>query len=315
MKRTLSLSLNPSYYCNFRCDFCYLTTEQLGDKRRLGLDVLEKRLKEVTTNYHVDTVDLYGGEPLLLPEEYAKELIALLRYYGIDDIGINTNLSVLPDWIMDDPELYISVSYDFEAREKNQKVLENMLKLNREFSVLMLGSPKLLNTPIEEVIRTFNVLSHLQSIEVKPYSSNQANRLDIDYFDYEEFVKSLIASPIEKSFDITNQYQIEEALKRERNAFSDDHLYITPTGKYAVLDFDANDDEFFLELSSLDEYETWCQKERERVSGNLFCGECPYYGHCLSEHLRPVRSLDKSCNGFYWLLKWAEGQRGVLINV
>ena len=33
----MNLSINPTYYCNFRCDFCYLTPEQLGDRQKIDL--------------------------------------------------------------------------------------------------------------------------------------------------------------------------------------------------------------------------------------------------------------------------------------
>ncbi len=32
------VSINPSYFCNFRCDFCYLTKEQLGDQKRISIE-------------------------------------------------------------------------------------------------------------------------------------------------------------------------------------------------------------------------------------------------------------------------------------
>ncbi len=56
------ISINPWYYCNFDCDFCYLTKDQLNDKTLLPLDILSKRLAEITTHSKIDMVDLYGGE-------------------------------------------------------------------------------------------------------------------------------------------------------------------------------------------------------------------------------------------------------------
>ena len=34
--KPITVSINPSYFCNFRCDFCYLTSEQLGDQKDLA---------------------------------------------------------------------------------------------------------------------------------------------------------------------------------------------------------------------------------------------------------------------------------------
>lgn len=305
MKPSITLSINPSYYCNLRCDFCYLTHEQLGNKQRLDLSQLATRLDEVEQYYDIQMVDLYGGETFMLPESYLLELKELLLSRGIDDINVITNLTVKTPFIHD-PDLYISVSYDFKAREKHEVTFERMLELSRPFTVLMLCSPELLKEDPDEIIQTLNLLANLENVEVKPYSSNQSNQLNVTYNEYEAFVKALITSKIPKQFTLTNELHIEDALSGERNAFSNDHLYITPNGKFGVLEFDRDENEFFLELDSVEAYQEWCALEYQRVQDNLFCSGCPYFGNCLSEHLREVKNLDNGCNGFYHLLKWAE---------
>ena len=107
-----------------------------------------------------------------------------------------------------------------------------------------------------------------------------------------------------KKFEFVNQKLLNSVIEKSRNAFSDDHIYITPSGNYGVLEFDLNDNEFFLEYESLQEYFDWCEKEKVRVSKNKYCKNCDYYGHCLSEHLRDVKSLDNGCNGFKHLIEW-----------
>ena len=44
--------------------------------------------------------------------------------------------------------------------------------------------------------------------------------------------------------------------------------------------------------------------EKERVNKNPYCSKCSYLGSCLSEHLRDVKDLTYSCNGFKHLLDW-----------
>lgn len=297
------LSVNPWYYCNFRCDFCYLTKSQLEDTKLLPIEKLEQRLIEITSQRHIDMVDLYGGEVGILPKEYVSQLKSLFHVYGIRDINIITNLSMIND-IITDEDFYISVSYDFEAREKHDIVWKNMLLLKRPFSVLVLASPKVLQMDVDEMIQSFNLIPNINSVEIKPYSPNQANQYQVDYTEYEEFVKKWLTSPIERNFVFTNKNQIEDSLDKFKSSFSDDHVYITPTGNYGVLEFDLNDNEFFEEYETLDEYFEWCQKEKDRVSKNKFCGNCKYFGSCLSEHLREVKNIDKSCNGFKLLLDW-----------
>jgi len=297
------LSINPTYYCNFRCEFCYLTETQLSDNKLLSLDRLAEMIAEVTSQNTVEMVDIYGGEVGLIGKDYWNKMIDILHMYNIEDINLITNLSALND-ITTDSRVYTSVSYDFEAREDYERVWKNMALLNKPFSILMLASPKLITKNVDEMIEAFNTLNNLTSVEIKPYSPNQANQLNIDYTEYEEFVKKWITSSIDKKFVFVNEKQIQESIKKQRNSFSDDHVYITPTGKYGVLEFDLNDNEFFLEYHTLDEYFDWCEKEKKRVTKNKFCGNCKYYGNCLSEHLREVKNLDNSCNGFKFLLDW-----------
>lgn len=298
----ITLSINPWYYCNFRCDFCYLTEQQLDDKKLLPLDKLNELLAEVTSNAKVQMVDLYGGELGLLPKQYWNDLIELLHCYNIQDINLITNLSMVNDITLDE-RVYISVSYDFEAREDHERVWRNMALLNRPFSILMLASPKLIVKDVDHMIDMLNSLSTLVSVEVKPYSTNQANQLDLKFSDFENFVKKWINNK-NKKFEFVNELLLQDTIDKSRNSFSDDHVYITPNGKYGVLEFDEKDNEFFLEYDTLEDYYNWCNIEKERVSNNKFCSNCNYFGHCLSEHLREVTNLDNSCNGFYKLINW-----------
>jgi sulfatase maturation enzyme AslB (radical SAM superfamily) len=299
----MNLSINPWYYCNFRCHFCYLTPEQLGDKKLLDLERLNEMLSEVLMYDSIDHIDLYGGEIALLPDYYLEELKLCLESYGVDSVNINTNLSAINE-AMFDPYYHISVSYDFTVREQHDKVWRNMALLPVQFSVLMLASDRLITEDVDNMIQQFNLLPNLTSVEIKPYSENQSNSLNVSFKDYEEFVKQWITSPVEKKFDFINEYLIEDVLDKKRNSFSDDHVYITPSGRWAVLEFDLNDKEYFLEYDTFDQYLVWTRLEKERVANNKFCNSCEYYGHCLSEHLREVKDLDNSCNGFKLLIDW-----------
>lgn len=300
--KPITLSINPWYYCNFKCGFCYLTPQQLQDKTLLSLQVLEQRIIEILSSREIGMVDLYGGEVALLPLEYVQSMKEMLHAYGIYDINIITNLSVVNEITLD-PDFYISVSYDFDAREKHELVYRNMTQLQRPFSVLMLASKELLSKSVPEMIETLNLLQNLQSVEIKPYSTNQSNQDTVHYTQFEELVKSFLQYP-NKNFQFVNKHLIQTVLDKTRSSFSDDHIYITPNGKYAVLEFDLNDNEFFLEYDSLEQYFVWCEQEKLRVGRNKYCGTCEYYGNCLSEHLRQVTSLDNSCNGFKKLIDW-----------
>ena len=301
------LSINPTYFCNFRCNFCYLTESQLSDQLLLPLDRLNDMLSQIPEK--IDMVDIYGGEVGLLPHEYWNDMINLLNSYGINDINLITNLSMINN-IVKDERVYTSVSYDFEAREKHEVVWKNMALLNKPFSVLMLASKELMNKDVNEMVSLFNSLSKLQSVEIKPYSSNQANQHELLYTEYEDFVKKWIEND-NKEFIFVNEDHIKSVLNKTKNSFSDDHVYITPHGKFGVLEFDLNDNEYFLEYDTIDQYYDWCKKEKVRVSKNKYCNSCKHYGHCLSEHLREVKSIEHSCNGFIKLIDWYDTSRNI----
>jgi sulfatase maturation enzyme AslB (radical SAM superfamily) len=299
------LSINPTYYCNFRCNFCYLTEEQLSDRKKITLDLLESRVQEAQHHYQVDMVDLYGGEIGLLPESYVNDLCSMLNRNNIDDINIITNLSMVND-VIRNPDFYVTVSYDFDCREQHDRVWNNMFKLEKPFAVLILAGPDLIKKDVDEMILHLNLLANLESVEIKPYSTNQANAHDVTFKDFEEFVKKWIESDMPKNFHFVNEENIQKSLDGTRNAFSNDHVYITPTGKYGVLEFDAEDKEYFLELDTIQEYTQWAEHEPTKNVSDI-CRSCQFYGKCLTEHYRYVTSLDNGCNGFKGLLEWYNG--------
>ena len=93
--RGISLSINPTYLCNFRCNFCYLTKEQLADKAKLDLTKLESQITHISEYREIVKVDFYGGELALLPYEYLFELDQVVRKFYRGQVNIITNLSIL----------------------------------------------------------------------------------------------------------------------------------------------------------------------------------------------------------------------------
>ena len=301
--KKITISLNPTYLCNFRCDFCYLTKVQLKDRKVLDLAVLRERLSEIkASGYLVNHVDLYGGEISLLENCYLEEMDQILFKEAADPtINVITNLSKVHPYFLKE-HVDLSVSFDFEAREKHEIVLSNILTTNKNIAILMLASSELIALNTSHMIETFSSIQNIVSVEIKPYSSNQANQHQVSDLEFEDFIKKWISSEKEKKFDFINEENIKLALQGRRNAFSDDHIYINPNGKISVLEFDQNGDEYFLELDSFQEYLVWTQLEKKRVYKNKICSDCDYLGKCLTEHYREVVNIKNSCNGFKGLL-------------
>ena len=77
----MNISLNPTYYCNFRCDFCYLTKEQLNDRLTISPEHLDSKLQEVVKYEPITGMDLYGGEVGILKDDEFFNLKNTIRKY------------------------------------------------------------------------------------------------------------------------------------------------------------------------------------------------------------------------------------------
>jgi hypothetical protein len=301
-----TVSVNPTYYCNFRCKFCYLTSPQLSDRLTTPLTVIDSRLASVSEQVEITHIDLYGGEIALLPSRYLNTLLPMLEQYS-SSINIITNFSAMVP-VLFRKGVDLTVSYDFDCREKRRLVFNNMMFSSKPLAVLILASRCILKKNVEEMISELNLCSAIKSVEIKPYSTSQANSQDILYTEYEKFVIKWITSGVPKNFEFINEKLIKGSITKSgsyyKSAFSDSHVYLTPTGKFATLEFDKQDNEYFLEFDCFEEYLEWTDVEKERVSNNLYCSKCDYLGSCLSEHLRDVKDLTYSCNGFKHLLDW-----------
>jgi len=108
---TMAISPSPQFvfklskYCNLRCGYCY-EFPHLGDKRRMSLDQLRtafENIKSSIDRLNIERADFiwHGGEPLLIPLDYYKQLDLLQKeVFGAGfrfKNAVQTNLTVLTD--------------------------------------------------------------------------------------------------------------------------------------------------------------------------------------------------------------------------
>ena len=198
--KKITVSINPSYFCNFRCKFCYLTPEELGDQKRIDLRELDRLLDEITMHREIDWIDLYGGEIGALKKNFFYGMRDVIRKWYGGKINIISNFSMLHKGFFE-KDFYLSVSYDFEAREMSDRVYQNMLQSKVPIAVLILASQDVINKDVNEMITMLNACGSVESVEIKPYSTNQANQQNVTHKDFEEFVKKWIDSDVSKRFD------------------------------------------------------------------------------------------------------------------
>lgn len=290
----MKISLCPSFYCNFRCGWCYLSTDQLSSKQLISLRELENTIKYINLFEDITHIDIYGGEPTLLPINWSIDLITLLRNITKAHINVITNLSSSHH-----PLLFLSdsvgISYDFDKREHHEKVRENIRIFPRNKHVITLINELHQIDVIDSYIRDLTLLN-VDSWELKPFSVSKFNSQFKEDFDaFEIFVKTVIEK--KPPFEIINEHNIINT----KSSFSDDHLYILPNSKMYVLDFNEQHHEYFSEVSNIQEFYLWTQKEYEMFINNKKCITCSYNGSCLSEHLKVYND---TCNGFPNLIKW-----------
>jgi hypothetical protein len=251
----------------------------------------------------IDHVDLYGGEVLLLPDVYLERLISTIREKYTGSINIITNLSCTRS-ILFDPSITLSVSFDFDCREQSDKVWRNIQLINKNVHILMLASPCLMEKNVDTMISILNTQRNIKTVEIKPYSPNRANVLPTSVEEYEAFVKQWITSPVTKHFKFINETLLRDSINHTYNAFSDNHIYVTPAGEMAVLDFTNQNTEYFKIVETLDEYIEWTRMEKSHVQTSSVCGSCEYLGNCNTEHYRNVTKLTPSCDGHLQLIRW-----------
>lgn len=82
----LQISLKLSKLCNLRCVYCY-EYEELAQKERMSLESLDYFVKNLTTfleqsgKYDAVEFILHGGEPLILPHDYLRQVCGLPEKY------------------------------------------------------------------------------------------------------------------------------------------------------------------------------------------------------------------------------------------
>lgn len=134
------MDIIPTYQCNMRCSFCF-NKDNWETKGLLDLNHLRTTLEE---NKNIVELTIIGGEPSLLPSDYLYELITICKeYLNGKKPDFYTNLIHIPEkHILENIDLY--VSYDPCDRVLQDRVLNNMLELDIDFSINTIITKKLI---------------------------------------------------------------------------------------------------------------------------------------------------------------------------
>ena len=303
MKTIDMLSIQPTFLCNYNCEYCYLGNLR-KDKTILDLDILKQRLEEITKEYIIKNITLYGGEISLLPKNYIIQLISLCENINIKPT-IVSNLS--NDWLItfcDNNNYTLSISLN-EERSFYQETLNKLKQItrkdNKNLSIVVL--PSLLNKSYTEIMDFYENLGFdIFFIQYHPSILSQKT-YNIDINDFSNFLKNVIEI---KHSNIYNINILNEIILKNNdyNPMMDGCLFINPNGKYSTIIYD-NHIEHYEEFDSLIEWNNRCQEDYKYYFKN--CCLCDLFGKCKAEHLDVIET--KECSGLYNLLKWYKGKK------
>ena len=101
--------IKPTYACNFRCKYCYLSNGTKAHTNMFDIDFVKHcvlQIKEVmlATQRRKLTFIWHGGEPLLWGKENYREALAFMKRELADfdiHLSMQTNLSLIDDEYLD----------------------------------------------------------------------------------------------------------------------------------------------------------------------------------------------------------------------
>ena len=174
MKHRISLSVMPSYYCEYNCKFCYLG-DLRKNKERLKIGLLNSQIKDIVTKYDVEQCLVYGGEISLLPIGYLYSMLSLLFRYldTVSIVSMLSNLSVIAQLLDKFPALQISTSYNFD---EYSKLIENRIQKLKQFY----KKPIVVNTLVSKALISKDI-KEIEMFDTKKQTWRARGRLPAAY--------------------------------------------------------------------------------------------------------------------------------------
>lgn len=266
------MNILPSYKCNMKCPFCII--HKMDQNTLLDLNWLENNIQDIPATQ----IDILGGEPSLLNNEYLERLIEICQNkIKNKKPGMYTNLLKISPNI---DKVELTVSYDPKARQHNNIVLKNMLQLDKQFCINMIVTKYVIDMGAEKIINFAKRLKMLKQLTLSTYTLFPGCiDLKPDPGKFIQFCKDIIN--LDKD-NIIRFYPIstwkEQYIKKMNPA---DVVEILPNKKFRIA---------IRDYSNVKEFNTYQEAKKFYIdnynSVEQCCINCNYYRRCTYMYIK-----------------------------
>ena len=293
--KNLTLSIMPTYMCNYNCQYCYLGGLR-KDRTTLDLLTLQDRINELEKEYHISNVNLFGGELSLLDNQYLNDLVCIPN---CKRTSLTTNLSnedIINFCLTRNIKANVSLN---EERDYYKDTLKKVQKYKKtkiiDLSVVVL--PSLLNKSTKTLYKFYDNLG-LDVLFIQYHKSIHNEKYNVSLKEYSDFMFNFIKEYYnhqKHNFNIENLIIYNDA---SYSPTKDSYLFITPDGKYSTVVFN-NGVEHYIKFDTLKEWKRHCEKEMLMYKAKCFT--CNMFKKCKAEHLEVLNNYGE-CSGLKELM-------------
>lgn len=135
VKNNIIALVKPTHNCNLNCTYCYDKVEKCGANNEVMTNEMVEKIATLLENAYANVNwTWHGGEPLLIPKEKYIEFHNIINKKKFNKtFCMQTNGTLLnKEWrdILNDLEIYPSISYDFTNKNKNRGHSANIGRLD-----------------------------------------------------------------------------------------------------------------------------------------------------------------------------------------
>lgn len=293
----LVVSVQPTFYCENHCPYCYLGSE-IKNNEILDLKILESRLSELSEIAKISQIDLFGGELDFLPMSYLFELVKLCKKFSKEitiSTGARTGLCLS---VARDEKVKLGISLN-EERPYNKETEEFILEYRdyyKNITILMVVLPSLIKkSPVEicDYLQKFNLsvtfFRYISSVSNNPYNISSSKYIKFIKELYSWYIQHNQSPYAENLYTFPIVYPTKESLG---SPLISSNIFILPNGNYSWVAYKKGL-EYFKASSDLSVWKKDSISEYKRYY--KLCHKCPYFNNCLAEHLDLDTIENKGC--------------------